>query len=450
MVGDAIAVAVMTGDMQLALRAAPAFALTQTLWVSLLIALAALTPSLMRFFLTLVGGVAAVAVGLSLLMTILILTASEDSSGYPPSLLFDPTSGVVWTTLVACVAFVVIGYQYRNRRAGRAAAIGAIGLLCAWAVSAVWPWHFARPAEPDPGAWARDAARTPAALDIAVAPQASNEVGLRRAASRKDVAAPVRLLGKPSDYSAETIGIRARVEYPDGATLESARASGIVVRLPGDGLSDRTRRLQSTLGSARVFSHDDGRWGTWPVVLSVSDREYERYSTLPGRLTATVDFFLSQSRLVGAMPVAARATLQAGSTRFELLRVRRRPDGYSVLMRRTGVRSFWRPGLSSQYEFVLRNAARGEALFGDAQPASGRGLQLGSWFLTGGFTAENGSTQPGFDLVDVVGQFPSRGPEAATTSIDAGWLDGADLAVIETAYAGRVTRTLSVDGFKMR
>ena len=76
-----MAVAAMSGSMQLALRAAPAFALTQLLWVSVLIALAALTPSLMRFFLTLVGGIAAVAVGLSLFTTILILTASDDSSG---------------------------------------------------------------------------------------------------------------------------------------------------------------------------------------------------------------------------------------------------------------------------------------------------------------------------------------------------------------------------------
>jgi hypothetical protein len=49
-----------------------------------------------------------------------------------------------------------------------------------------------------------------------------------------------------------------------------------------------------------------------------------------------------------------------------------------------------------------------------------------------------------------VTEFPARGDSAATPPIDAAWLDGADIVVIETAYAGRVTRTLSVDGFKMR
>jgi hypothetical protein len=448
-VADATAVAVMSGNMPLALRAVPAFALTQTLWVSLLIALAALTPSLTRFVLTLVGGIAAVTVGLSLFTTVVILTASEDSSGYPPSMLSDPTSGVVLTMLVTCAAFVVIAYQYRNRRAGRAAAIGAIGLICAVAIADVWPWHFARPAEPDPGSWAGDAAGTPAALDTAVAPQAWSEAGIGRTASRRFVAAPVRLMGMPPTYAAESTGIRARVAYPDGAILESATARGIGVQLPEDGPSDRTRRLQSALGSSRIVSYDDGRRGMWPTVLSVGDREYERYGTIPGHLTATVDFFLSRSRLVGAMPVAARATMQAGSSGFELLRVVRRPDGYTVLLRRTDVRPFSRPAIPKQYEFVLRNAARGEAVFGDVQPASNPGLHA-SWFLLGGFTVETGGTAVGFDLVDMIGQFPSRGLVTAARPIDAVWLDEADLAVIETVYAGRVTRTLTVDGFRMR
>lgn len=88
-------------------------------------------------------------------------------------------------------------------------------------------------------------------------------------------------------------------------------------------------------------------------------------------------------------------------------------------------------------------------MFGDAQPASTSGLHA-TWFMLGGFTMETGSTTVGFDLVDVIGQFPSRGRAGATPAIDTAWLDGADLAVIETAYAGRVTRALTVDGFRMR
>jgi hypothetical protein len=62
----------------------------------------------------------------------------------------------------------------------------------------------------------------------------------------------------------------------------------------------------------------------------------------------------------------------------------------------------------------------------------------------------NASPTFGVDFVDEVSEFPARGATAVAPFIDATWLDGADLVVIETGYAGRVTRTLTVDGFRMR
>ena len=176
MVGDVMAVAAISRNPQAALRAAPAFVSSQMVWVSLLLGLAVVTPSLIRFLLTLVGGVAAVAVALSLLTTIILLTVTEDS-GYQESMVIDATSSIVMTVLVTSVALLVIAYQYRNRRAGRAVAIGALGLVAAVVISDIWPWRFARPAEPDPGSWARDVARTPAVLDSGVEPRTSDEFG---------------------------------------------------------------------------------------------------------------------------------------------------------------------------------------------------------------------------------------------------------------------------------
>jgi hypothetical protein len=48
-------------------------------------------------------------------------------------------------------------------------------------------------------------------------------------------------------------------------------------------------------------------------------------------------------------------------------------------------------------------------------------------------------------------RYPTRGAAASVArGIDPAWLDGADVVVIESAYAGHVTRSLEVDGFKMR
>jgi hypothetical protein len=452
---ESIVIAAVSGSSRVALSAAPASAFNQTLWVSLLLAAATVTPSVMRFLLTLVGSVAVVAVGLTVLVATILLTVSIDENGYAESLLTDATIGVVWTLLVTCAALLTVAYQYRHRRAGRAVVLGVVGLIAAQIISDRFPWHFGLPAEPDPGAWARDAAVSPAVLDADVAPRASDAFAMDRAVSRKHVAAPVRLAGMPPDYSADRIGMKTRVEFPDGTRLESAQAVGIGVELPAPRPSDRTARLRSALGNTRLHTPYEERSTSWPVLLQVTYQQYERYGGVPGRLTAMVHFFVFRSTLSGAIPLAAHASLH-DDRRFEVLRVLRRPDGCTVLVRRIGIVPFSRPSVPKQYDFVLRNTARGEAVLGEAQALSPPGPRvvgtLSSMLIPG---AEHGywgseSAGPGLDLVDSVLEFPARDPSAARSPIDAAWLDGAELAVIETAYAGRVTRSIAVDGFRMR
>ena len=87
---------------------------------------------------------------------------------------------------------------------------------------------------------------------------------------------------------------------------------------------------------------------------------------------------------------------------------------------------------------------------GDNQPLSNSGLLLGGSFLRGAFSFEINDTGFGFVFADLVAQFPPHGAYPEALPIDGAWLDGAELVVIETAYAGRVRRTLTVDGFRMR
>jgi hypothetical protein len=63
------------------------------------------------------------------------------------------------------------------------------------------------------------------------------------------------------------------------------------------------------------------------------------------------------------------------------------------------------------------------------------GRSVGSRFRCSARPYTAGATV-GFDIVDVGGQFPSRSRAAAMPPIDTTWLDGAGLAVIETACAG--------------
>jgi hypothetical protein len=443
--GESIVMAAVSADPQVALRAAPEYVFNQLLLVVMLMALAAVTPSLMRFLLTLIGCVAAVAISLTVLFGLLLVFSNLEGRGFTESVLADPTSGVVATLLATCAALLAVVYQYRQRRTGRAVAIGVMGIIGAVIIADQWPWHFARPAEPDPGAWAQDAGRTAAVLQPDTPPRAAYE-GDTNSVPRKSVAAPIRLEGTPPDYSADVIATRTRVEFPDGTALESAQTGDRAIHDAGPARWGRTERLQAVLGGARLLA--DRRFNTWPIVLRVTDETYKRYGGMPGRLTAQLYFFMYRSKLLGAPPLAEHASL-SGGPRIEVLRVLRRSERWTVLVRHIGTGSLWKPSVPMQYEFVLRNAGRGEAVLGVMRPLTSPAPRIASALIPGGIVVGSESTGFGSAFVDMAIDLPLREYDAATPALDGAWLDGADLAVVETAYAGRVSRTLTIDGFRM-
>jgi hypothetical protein len=442
--GKSIAVAGIAGGFHDAVRAAPGLVLAQALWVLPLLVIAVLTPSLMRFLLVIVGTVAAVAGLISVFTTFVFLTASDDALDGALSPLFDPTGAIVATWLLTATALGVILYQYRHRRLGRAVVLSAAGLVATAAIVSAWPWRFARPAEPDPGAWARDA-RTAVILDADPPPYVTEGFGLReRAAARKLIAVPLHLANVPPDASADSFAVRARLALPDGITLQSAQGTSVSVRTPGRHvIPSTTTRLQSALGGVRLLGSDAGEYDTWPVVLKVTGQEYALYGETVGRLTADVEASVYRSRLAGSVPLAAGAVLRIGATRFEMLQVVRRADSCSVLVRQSMVGSSGQASAARTYQLLLRNAMRGEALAGDSEFMIGESLHMGNWFVP------RPGVGLGFSFVHLGEHYPPRGALAPAPRIDAAWLDGADLAVVETVYAGRVTRSIVAEGFKM-
>ena len=80
---------------------------------------------------------------------------------------------------------------------------------------------------------------------------------------------------------------------------------------------------------------------------------------------------------------------------------------------------------------------------GDSQFMQAQSAQLGNWSVS------NPGEGFGFSFVHLAQHYPARGPFGSAPRIDAAWLDGADLALVETVYAGRVTRSIVAEGFKM-
>ena len=80
---------------------------------------------------------------------------------------------------------------------------------------------------------------------------------------------------------------------------------------------------------------------------------------------------------------------------------------------------------------------------GDSQFMHAQSPQMGNWFVS------DPGEGLGFSFVHLAQHYPARGTLASAPRIDAAWLDGADLVLVETVYAGRVTRSIAAESFKM-
>src|SRR5438128_11755435 len=176
----------------------------------------------------------------------------------------------------------------------------------------MWPWHLSRNVEPDPGPWAHDVTETRAVLDPTVPPNVSEVYSLRGGTvQKKHVAARVDLAGAPPEYSVQSVGIRARLTFPDGTTIQSAQMEGVGVRRASrDRPPDRTARLRAVLGSVRLAWNIEENYETLPVVLTVADQDYARYGRQAGPLTATADSYVNPFRILGTLPLTIGAVLR--------------------------------------------------------------------------------------------------------------------------------------------
>jgi hypothetical protein len=237
-----------------------------------------------------------------------------------------------------CVASGVIAYQYRRRWLSRAILIGGAGAVVAAVVTPMWPWRFARAIEPDPGAWAHDTIRTIAVLDPNT--NISEAYSLRRERiPKKQVAARIDLVGAPPEYGVGSVGVRARLSFPDGRTIESAqRESAAVMRSFMDRPSNRITRLQAVLGDVRLLPDAGETHELLPVVIRVADADYQRYGEQPGRLTATVDFSLTKLQTLGSLPLSTGAVVRNAWLRCALTATHRCADVAAAIASRLSCR----------------------------------------------------------------------------------------------------------------
>jgi hypothetical protein len=405
-----------------------------------LMVIATLTPSLAVFVLTLLGLVAGASMLLAATLGFAMFFAAEPSSYTPPAVP-DATPGVVMMAVYVGAALSVVLYQYRHRRWRVATGLAVAGLTATVVVPMMWPWSFARGEEVRAGAWAAGAA---AAHDPSWGTEVTDASRFGRGEPKRHVNARVTLSGVPAHMTVQRVGVRGRLRLTDGTTIESSQAGG--------GSSFRTATIEAALGGARLLQSRDVFEQGWTPMLTLAEPEFTRYAGGSGRLEADVHFELVSTQEAGVLPLTPGAALDDGVSRIEIVNVRRRTGGRDVTVRR------WRADSPLSAErppqerlFALRHRGRGEALMGgiDTTWATGRrsnaALALLRLPLGLSMSIHEGG-EGGFSATTTFLRFPGPG-FGKTPPLDAAWFDEAEFVMLETEWAGVVTRPLLIDEF---
>lgn len=431
-------------------RTIPVFALNQFILVTLLMALAAVTPSLTRYVLTIVGVIAAfvMLMASTALVALLVTEEIRDDSevGLP-----DPTPAVVAGTLIVLTALAVIIYQYRTRRLGRALAIAGIGVAVLFVVPERWTWSPAAPPRAEMAAAPQDTPALTVSLDGS-RPRVSDAFTFRRRTSpRKEIAAHAIVTGVPPEFNVRTIVARSRLELPGGVVLQTggdnsnAALSGFV----GGSTAGRGMSVEAALGGVRLLTRSSAMDGLsseqWPILLKVGERDFVRYRDEPGRLTTNLDLIFERAITRGALPLADGATVDISATHVSIVRVIRRATGCTILFRRSYVESLFSVPHYRDFMYVLRNKARGEAAGSDVHQLSQEGFSTGGFYMSAPHVGGRGFVLEQYEL-----QFPARArPDGPLVDLDEAWLAGSELVILETIPAGGISRTVTIDGFRM-
>ena len=451
LVADLVTMGVYHAGVRAQLVAGSSFISGYVTWMLLVLVVAALTPTLSAFILTFVAGFTGMTVLLMAMNALSIYL--RDPAATPVFRQFEPAPGIAATVVTAAALFGAIVHQYRTRRWRPAAALVVAALVASMAIPSLWGAERRSP--DNVPAWAQNPATSPAVVD----PGWRLQRQYLRQGPRMVVYAPVRLQGMPRDYTFDAVDGQSTLTQSDGTVLtRQLRDSGFPVK-PEDTESGSHGALRSALGGNVTFVRgaNEGDAVYWPRLMDLSGDEYASLRGTSGRLAATFRFRMNRTRLRAILPIEAGAAHDDGLSRIEIVRAEHRPAGFAVTVRAWRALSpvTNRDTAFASYKFLLYNAARGEALSAARRvqlptPQSGTGVSMsgGSALLRLFSALTLGMHRDGFSLFSEELVYPDRidrPGEARTFGPD--WVSGARLAVIETANAGTVTRSVTIDDF---
>ena len=443
MVADLVILAFFNTGPQMLLRAGVAATVVYASWALSIMVLASLTPSLGAFALTVLG-VAAAATMLPAGLLGFATLWRADVPGYTPSGPADATPGVVMIVVYLAAALSVVVYQYRHRRRWVAVWLTVAGLAATVVAPMIWPFPFARSEQIRAGAWASQVA---VVHDPSWGTKLTDVVNVSRQLrnSWRRVNAKLTVSGVPQHVSVRSLGIRARLRFPDGSTIESSDRGGF-------GSVFSARAAQAALGARLLVNPGFFEEGDdWTPMIMLTEQQFLRHRGQTGRLEATIDLITAQMREVGTLRLMPGASLDRGGSRLEIAAVQRATDGRTVVIRQRNIQPLLSVGVTPETHYAVRRRSSGEALMGGTENSwevgsrpSAAILLLGRPIAMMGGNILLAFTRNGFTVETRYHRFPGRGFGKAPP-LDPSWFDDAELVVLQTESAGVVSKQLVIE-----
>lgn len=278
----------------------------------------------------------------------------------------------------------------------------------------------------------------------------------RRTSPRKEIAAHAIVTGVPPEFNVRTIVARSRLELPGGVVLQtgSDNSNAALVGFGGGSTAGRGTTVEAALGGVRLLTRgnarDDISSERWPMLLRVDEGDFVRYRGERGRLTANLDLIFERAIARSALPLADGATVDINGRHVRIVRVIRRATGCTVLLRHSYVESLlsrpsYYPGFMFRYVFAMRNKTRKEAAGSDVHPLTQKGFSAAGFYMSVPRVGGRGFVLEQYEL-----QFPVRAePDGPSVDLDDAWVAGSELVILEIVPAGRISRTVTIEGFRM-
>ena len=428
-------------------------AITNTAWLALLMAGAAITLNLPRFAL-LCG---AVVVLLALTVTLLIMQAqrsdadesthatlmlASDQPTLPPP--DDPTQGLLFLLAVAAAGFGLGVLQYRTRRRLVSVPVAAGGLVLAALALPYWPIPLFRIQSPLP-AWTD----RPDALQLR-APSPAIELAREEnffgtADIPRTGTIPLFLGGIEPGWLPQLELLGASIALDDGTTMASRRGfqSGVAI----DSSAEPPWKIvaRQVLSVEQVFG-PPAPPSEGAVAIVLTAKQVNTVAQLHGHYRGDFAVRLAHWEVVAAEPLRAGSVFQDDSYRFAVERVTPGPGiALSVLGREWRATSSFDRKPQITYRFYVRNAQRSRAMEGyESEPFGSMHADFGGFGLPFTFSSAGPSR---FFLRSANLAFPPPyGPQDQKVDWDPAWYADADLVLVRVTEQGAVKRTLDLPG----